>query len=98
MLKGMWDLDQGSNPCPLQWKCSVLTTGLPGKSLIWLKPLLLLLPLLEENNWTQTCKGRAMCRHREKAAVYKPQKRGLRRNQPFQHLTLDFQPPELWKK
>ena len=24
MLKGMWDLDQGSNPCPLQWKCRVL--------------------------------------------------------------------------
>ena len=24
--------DQGSNPCPLQWKCRVLTTGPPGKS------------------------------------------------------------------
>ena len=24
--------DQGSNPCPLQWKCGVLTTGLPGNS------------------------------------------------------------------
>ena len=23
---------QGSNPCPLQWKCQVLTTGLPGNS------------------------------------------------------------------
>ena len=23
---------QGLNPCPLQWKFSVLTTGLPGKS------------------------------------------------------------------
>ena len=24
--------DQGSNLCPLQWKCGVLTTGPPGKS------------------------------------------------------------------
>ena len=24
--------DQSSNPSPLQWKCRVLTTGLPGKS------------------------------------------------------------------
>ena len=24
-------LDQGWNPCPLQWKHAVLTTGLPGK-------------------------------------------------------------------
>ena len=24
--------DQGLNPCPLQWKSGVLTTGLPGKS------------------------------------------------------------------
>ena len=24
--------DQGSNPCPLHWKCRVLTTGPPGKS------------------------------------------------------------------
>ena len=24
--------DQGSNPCPLQWKCRVLTTGLPRNS------------------------------------------------------------------
>ena len=24
--------DQGSNLCSLQWKCRVLTTGLPGKS------------------------------------------------------------------
>ena len=24
--------DQGSNPCPLQRGCGVLTTGLPGKS------------------------------------------------------------------
>ena len=22
---------KGLNPCPLQWKCGVLTTGLPGK-------------------------------------------------------------------
>ena len=36
----MWDLnsltrdhDQGSNLCCLQWKCRVLTSGLPGKSL-----------------------------------------------------------------
>ena len=25
--------DQGSNPCPLHWKCGFLTTELPGKSL-----------------------------------------------------------------
>ena len=25
--------DQGLNLCPLQWKCGVLTTGPPGKSL-----------------------------------------------------------------
>ena len=25
--------NQGSNPCPLQWKHGVLTTGWPGKSL-----------------------------------------------------------------
>ena len=25
-------LEQGLNPCPLQWKCAVLTTELPGKS------------------------------------------------------------------
>ena len=25
--------DQGSNPCPLQWTCRILTTGLPGNSL-----------------------------------------------------------------
>ena len=24
--------NQGSNLCPLQWKCRLLTTGLPGKS------------------------------------------------------------------
>ena len=31
---GLWDLNspQGSNLCPLQWKCRVLTTGLPGNS------------------------------------------------------------------
>ena len=30
---GMWNFpDQGSNPCPLQWKHGVLTTGPPGKS------------------------------------------------------------------
>ena len=28
-----WFPDQGSNPCPLQWKHGVLATGLPGKSL-----------------------------------------------------------------
>ena len=31
----MWDLkfpDQGSNPYPLDWKCRVLTNGLPGES------------------------------------------------------------------
>ena len=26
-------LQQGSTPCPLQWKCRVLTTGSPSKSL-----------------------------------------------------------------
>ena len=32
-LCGIWNyLDRGSNPCPLQWKCRVLTTGPPGKS------------------------------------------------------------------
>ena len=31
-LVGSWFPDQGSNPCPLQWKRGVLTTGLPGKS------------------------------------------------------------------
>jgi len=32
----MWDLSsQGSNPSPLHWKHGVLTTGLPGKSLIF---------------------------------------------------------------
>ena len=25
--------NQGWNPCPLQWKCGILTTGPPGKSL-----------------------------------------------------------------
>ena len=45
-------LDQGSNPCPLQWKCRVLTTGPPGKS-----PSLFLKcsyqPLNEfDNQWT----------------------------------------------
>ena len=29
---GSWFPDQGSNPCPVQWKCRVLTTGPPGKS------------------------------------------------------------------
>ena len=24
--------DQGSNPCPMQWKCRVSTTGPPGES------------------------------------------------------------------
>ena len=34
LLCGMRDLvpNQGSNPCPLQWKCGVLTTGPPRKS------------------------------------------------------------------
>ena len=27
--------DQGSNPRPLRWKCEVLTTGPPGKSLLY---------------------------------------------------------------
>ena len=32
----MWDLSsQGSNPSPVHWKHGVLTTGLPGKSLIF---------------------------------------------------------------
>ena len=29
---GSYFPDQGSNLCPLQWKCRVLTTGLPGNS------------------------------------------------------------------
>ena len=40
VLHSMWDLklpDQGSAPCPLHWKCVVLTTGQPGKSQIVLK-------------------------------------------------------------
>ena len=28
---GSYFPDQGLNPCPLQWKCKVLTTGPPGK-------------------------------------------------------------------
>ena len=28
-----WFPHQGSNLCPLQWKCRVLTVGLPGDSL-----------------------------------------------------------------
>ena len=37
MLQSMWDLSsltQGSKLRPLQWKCGVLTTGLPGKFLV----------------------------------------------------------------
>ena len=30
---GPYFLNQGWNPGPLQWKCRVLTTGPPGKSL-----------------------------------------------------------------
>ena len=31
--RGMWNFpDQGLNPCPLQWKRGVLSTGPPGKS------------------------------------------------------------------
>ena len=42
----MWDPVPwpGSNPRPLPWKCGVLTTGLPGKSLLLLLYLFLLLP------------------------------------------------------
>ena len=39
MLCGMQDpsyTHQGWNPCPLQWKCRVLTNGLPGKSPIFI--------------------------------------------------------------
>ena len=32
MACGILVPDQGWNPCPLQWKCGVLTTGLPGNS------------------------------------------------------------------
>ena len=29
---GMWNFpNQGWNPCPLQWNCSILTIGPPGK-------------------------------------------------------------------
>ena len=31
-LRDLSSPDQGSNPCPLQWKHRVLTTGPPGKS------------------------------------------------------------------
>ena len=31
-LAGSYFPDQGSNPCPLQWKRGVLTAGPPGKS------------------------------------------------------------------
>ena len=34
MACGILVSDQGSNQHPLQWKCGVLTTGLPGKSLL----------------------------------------------------------------
>ena len=30
---GSWFPDQRSHPCPLPWKCKVLTTGLSGKFL-----------------------------------------------------------------
>ena len=34
--RGMWNFpDQGSSPCPLQWKRRVLTTGPPGKSTVF---------------------------------------------------------------
>ena len=41
MPHGMWDLssltrDWTLNPCPLHWKCGVLTTRPPGKSPLWL--------------------------------------------------------------
>ena len=35
VLRGTWDLSfptKRSNPCPLQWKHRILTTGPPGKS------------------------------------------------------------------
>ena len=31
-LLGSWFPNQGLNPCPQQWKCKFLTTGLPGNS------------------------------------------------------------------
>ena len=31
-ILGVWFPDQGSNPCPLQWKRRVLTAGPPGES------------------------------------------------------------------
>jgi len=38
--------DQGSNPCPLNWQCGVLTTGPPGKTpRLSLKDILMLLPV-----------------------------------------------------
>ena len=40
--------NQGSNPCPLQWKCSVLTTGPPGMFL-WLILCLKTVALPHEN-------------------------------------------------
>ena len=32
-LHSMWDISSLTNSCPLPWKCGVLTTGPPGKSL-----------------------------------------------------------------
>ena len=34
-MQDPWFPDQGSNPCPLQWKHGTFTTGPPGKSLVW---------------------------------------------------------------
>ena len=42
---GAWLPNHGSNPCPLQWKPGILTTGLPGKSPIQCSCL--------ENPWTE---------------------------------------------
>ena len=37
---------QGFNPCPLHWKCRVLTTGPPGKSLLLLQFFILMFGIL----------------------------------------------------
>ena len=42
--------DQGSNPCPLPWKCSVLTTRLPEKSLYIIEWFFFFLKLLSQNS------------------------------------------------
>ena len=46
--------NQGSNPCPVQWKCGVLTTEPPANSL-FLASLFLI------NNWVSKCRVPHYC-------------------------------------